>query len=131
MKKKIQIIAQQGDGRYLIDLGYEDQGQIFDINEEKLYPPINIHSILARGYWEEYKGDTERDKLIVKLFNKLNGSIIETLTKTFTCPDCGGKLMDDYWDEVEEDHRGNFNLDAFEAWVCENRCGYYIRLIRP
>lgn len=42
-----------------------------------------------------------------------------------TCPDCDLILIDDYWDIVEESPDGGFILDAFEAWVCPNRCGYY------
>lgn len=43
------------------------------------------------------------------------------------CPDCSANLIDDYWDTVEETDNGNFILDVFEAWVCENRCGFYVR----
>lgn len=52
------VIGQQGPGRYLIDLGYEDekghrQAQIADTNTGELHPPMPKDSILARGYWDE------------------------------------------------------------------------------
>jgi hypothetical protein len=52
------VIGQQGHGRYLIDLGYDDengnrQAQIADMNTGKLHPPMSKDSILARGYWDE------------------------------------------------------------------------------
>lgn len=37
-------------------------------------------------------------------------------------------LIDDYWDTVEESEEGDFVIDAFAAWVCPNRCGYFIRM---
>lgn len=43
------------------------------------------------------------------------------------CPNCRADLMDDYWDTVEELANGDYLVDAFEAWVCKNRCGYYER----
>lgn len=50
----VEVIAQQGSGRYLLKVENQ-QGRILDLNENMLYPPVFIHSILARGYWEEYK----------------------------------------------------------------------------
>lgn len=52
------VIGQQGSGRYLIDLGYEDekgnrQAQIADMNTGELHPPMPKDSILARGYWDD------------------------------------------------------------------------------
>ncbi|GMB09529.1 hypothetical protein EDD69_11352 [Thermolongibacillus altinsuensis] len=44
-----------------------------------------------------------------------------------TCPLCGSLLLDDYLDIVEELEDGSFYVDVFEAWVCENFCGYYER----
>lgn len=61
--QKMEILAQQGEGRYLISLG-NDQGQILDLNENALYPPIFIHSILARGYWEDYDGNVDLDYVL-------------------------------------------------------------------
>lgn len=42
------------------------------------------------------------------------------------CPICGATLIDDAWDIVEETDTG-FIVDAFNAWVCEKRCGYFER----
>jgi hypothetical protein len=35
--------------------------------------------------------------------------------------------LDDYWEIVEEDEKGNFVIDVFAAWVCPNQCGYYVK----
>jgi hypothetical protein len=43
------------------------------------------------------------------------------------CPLCGSALIEDYWDIVEETKDGGFLLDAFEAWVCKRKCGFYVR----
>jgi len=43
------------------------------------------------------------------------------------CPLCGSALIDDYWDIMEDTKDGGFILDVFEAWVCERKCGFYIR----
>jgi hypothetical protein len=53
-----QVIGQQGPGRYLIDLGYDDengnrQAQVADTNTGELHPPMSKDSILARGYWDD------------------------------------------------------------------------------
>lgn len=52
------IIGQQGEGRYLIDLGYENehghrQAQVADMNTGKLHPPMAKDSLLKTGYWED------------------------------------------------------------------------------
>lgn len=57
-KHKMQVIGQQGEGRYLIDLGHDNehghrQAQVADINTGKLHTPMSKDSILARGYWED------------------------------------------------------------------------------
>jgi len=36
-------------------------------------------------------------------------------------------LIDDFWETIVEDEKGNFILDVFDAWVCQNRCGYYVK----
>lgn len=58
------VIGQQGHGRYLIDLGYDDeeghrQAQIADMNTGELHPPMSKGSILARGYWDEPEFDVD------------------------------------------------------------------------
>lgn len=53
--------------------------------------------------------------------------LLKHLTDDKKCPKCHVILIDDYWDTVEEDKEGNFILDAFQAWVCPNRCGFYVR----
>lgn len=53
---------------------------------------------------------------------------LELAKETNKCPKCNLTLVDDYWDTVVENEKGEFVLDAFEAWVCPNRCGYYIKM---
>lgn len=48
--------------------------------------------------------------------------------ETNKCPKCNLILIDDYWDTVVENEKGEFVLDAFEARVCPNRCGYYMKM---
>lgn len=45
------VVAQQGPDRFLIELP-DGKGQIADTGDGKIWPPIAIESILARGYWE-------------------------------------------------------------------------------
>lgn len=44
-----------------------------------------------------------------------------------SCPKCNKSLNLDYWDIVWEMEDGSFLMDVFDAWVCEDRCGYYER----
>lgn len=43
------------------------------------------------------------------------------------CPFCQSDLIDDVWDLILEVENGDFILDAFYAWVCEKRCGFFVR----
>jgi len=57
----MKILATQGDGCYLIDLEEKDEngndlGQMIDLQAGARYRPFLIHSIIARGYVEGYKG---------------------------------------------------------------------------
>jgi len=54
----MKVIAQQGDTVYLIGVG-KDLARVLDGEQNKLFPPFNVHSILARGYWENFDGDLE------------------------------------------------------------------------
>ena len=49
----MKITHVQGSNRYLIDLEHDSLAQVADTADGRLYPPRLIHSILARGYWEE------------------------------------------------------------------------------
>ncbi|WP_274853126.1 hypothetical protein [Bacillus methanolicus] len=50
------------------------------------------------------------------------------MEKNSNCQTCGAPLIRDYWDTVEELESGEYLVDAFEAMVCSNRCGYYERI---
>jgi len=38
--------------KYLVDLQEKSQGQIIDVHEGILWPPMGIDALLMRGYWE-------------------------------------------------------------------------------
>ncbi|WP_433745121.1 hypothetical protein [Falsibacillus pallidus] len=45
------------------------------------------------------------------------------------CPICGQELIEDAWEEIEENEAdGSILLDSFQALVCPGDCGYYVRL---
>lgn len=48
----MQVIAEQGNRVYLLLVG-EDMARVLDLDQGKLFPAYNVHSILARGYWEK------------------------------------------------------------------------------
>jgi PD-(D/E)XK nuclease superfamily len=63
---KRSIIACQGDGRYLVQLG-SGRGQILDTFSGVLNPPLNCDSILKMGYWEEHQlTDAEQQEILTK-----------------------------------------------------------------
>jgi hypothetical protein len=39
-------------------------GQILDLGSKVLFPPFNIHSIIARGYWKDYEGGIDLEALL-------------------------------------------------------------------
>lgn len=58
------VIAKRGSDDFLL-LTKKDYGRVFIRSEKKLYPETFIHSIIARGYWDEWKGtQAESDKII-------------------------------------------------------------------
>lgn len=68
-KHQMSVIGQQGEGRYLIDLGYENehghqQAQIADMESGVLHPPASKDSILARGYWEDPHHPVDVDEVL-------------------------------------------------------------------
>lgn len=54
----MKIIAYQGSNRYLIEVS-PGLSVIVDWTFKKAFKPFNTQSILARGYWQEYKGPQE------------------------------------------------------------------------
>jgi hypothetical protein len=44
------VIADRGEGTYLIDLG-NHRGQIADTQTGVLWPPRHIDALISRGYW--------------------------------------------------------------------------------
>lgn len=53
----MKIVATQGPGRYLLDceikVDGKPQGQIIDTRAGKIWPPMFIQAIIARGYWSD------------------------------------------------------------------------------
>lgn len=52
------IIATQGSEAYLIEME-KNRGRVLDLNQGILFPEFNIHSIIARGGWEEFTGSQD------------------------------------------------------------------------
>lgn len=71
-----EIIAQQGEDRLLL-LYSNDQGRILDVNENVIWPAIHYESILARGYWDEYKGNWDLETLLENVRDS-NAAYMET-----------------------------------------------------
>jgi len=55
------IIAQRGKNSFLISTGGKI-GRVYDLRSGEVYPPMNINSILARGYWEPPRSLSRRLK---------------------------------------------------------------------
>lgn len=58
----VEVVADRGDGVYLLDVG-GGMGQIADTTRGVLFPPQLLQAILARGYWEECEGVVAADVL--------------------------------------------------------------------
>jgi hypothetical protein len=58
-----EIVAQQGDDRLLL-LYPNDRGRILEVRANVIWPEIHYQSILARGYWDEYKGNYDLEMLL-------------------------------------------------------------------
>lgn len=54
------VLAQRADS-FLIQVG-EGCARVFDARHHRLFPPVAIETVLARGYWQEFRG-VERDVL--------------------------------------------------------------------
>ena len=56
------IIGKRGKDNYLIYWGIRERdgadiARVLDLSQEKYFPPFNLQSILARGYWEPFEAD--------------------------------------------------------------------------
>jgi hypothetical protein len=58
-----EIIAQQGDDRLLL-MYPNERGRILDVKANVIWPEIHYGSILARGYWDDYKGSYDVELLL-------------------------------------------------------------------
>ncbi|WP_234400678.1 PD-(D/E)XK nuclease family protein [Virgibacillus senegalensis] len=58
-----EVIAQQGEDRLLL-LYSNQQARILDVRDLVLWPAMHVDSLLARGYWEDYKGDDNIEELL-------------------------------------------------------------------
>ena len=54
----MKIIAHQEHRVYLLDIGNE-LGQVLDLDQNMLFQPFNIHSLLTYSPWETYTGSQE------------------------------------------------------------------------
>ena len=42
-----------------------------------------------------------------------------------TCPDCGGTLVLDAWEQVHNELSGNYHIESKIIRKCLLKCGYY------
>ncbi|HWO95345.1 MAG TPA: restriction endonuclease [Bacillus sp. (in: firmicutes)] len=75
--KSMSIIAQQDSDRFLVSYG-NDQGSILYLSHNVLSAPMHIESFLGRGYWEDYTGNVDLEKLLpnAMIEDKLGGELI-------------------------------------------------------
>lgn len=74
--KNMSIIAQQGPDRLLVSYG-NDQGSILYLPHNVLSAPMHIDSFLAHGYWDDYTGNVDLERLLPNLMieSELGGSL--------------------------------------------------------
>lgn len=53
----MKILAQSGDW-YVIEVRPQ-MGRIFDAARERLFPPMSLTAIMARGGWDPFTGDPQ------------------------------------------------------------------------
>jgi hypothetical protein len=47
---------------------------------------------------------------------------------TMDCPRCGGVLIEDAWENLQGTEVGGVVIDAYSAYVCQNKCGFVKRI---
>lgn len=62
------IIAKRGSSDYLISTG-GDLCKVVMLEDNLISKAINIHSILARGYWDEYSGSTKETERVMDMLH--------------------------------------------------------------
>lgn len=62
------IIATQGSQCYLV-LVAEDRARVLDLEARRYFPAFNLQSILARGYWQAYRGSQRVLRDLIKRVN--------------------------------------------------------------
>ena len=68
----MKIVGIKGTDSYLIlTKGHDDPlkqlARVLSVSRETFYPEQKLHSILMRGYWEEYTGSQDKLKELLKL----------------------------------------------------------------
>jgi len=61
------VVAIQGTNRYLIQVS-EDEAHVIDWQMRRVFPKMNMQSILARGYWEEFTGPESIIPMLLDFF---------------------------------------------------------------
>jgi hypothetical protein len=51
------VIAHEGQW-YLVDVGY-GLGRVLDLEFARFFPPQSLTSLLAKGSWDTFRGDSE------------------------------------------------------------------------
>jgi hypothetical protein len=52
----MRIVAQSPSGQTLLVDLEDGAGRVLDLDQRKMFPPMPLDSILARGYWRDYLG---------------------------------------------------------------------------
>ena len=70
----MEIVAYKGKktqpNAYLInvgEIGGKTLGSVVDMERMIRHPPFNLHSILGRGYWEDFEHDDELLKTLMEI----------------------------------------------------------------
>jgi len=57
----MKVIARKVDAEiFLVQDDDASKAQVLDMEQERLFPPFDLQSILARGYWENYSMSEDR-----------------------------------------------------------------------
>jgi hypothetical protein len=53
----VTVIAQEGSW-YLVDVG-NGLGRVLDLEFQRFFPPHSLTSLLAKGSWQQFRGDAD------------------------------------------------------------------------
>ena len=96
--------------KYLVDLEHKSRGQILDVRRGIAWPPMSIHALLMRGYWEPFEHDVE-------LLSEIPASMTQRKNSKEDRRSERRKLMAKPINELTEKERQElFYKDGFYDW---------------